>query len=169
MRDTVGGETPNIRAICAPVIRPETTASAASDAAFLPWQQRGPRTCLADHGLAASGAAARGWFKLPGMLTDTAVRKAAFLRMLRNSASVAAAATELGIRRRTAYQWRDSDREFAAAWAGALSQVAPARSPTVGVTLKALGIEVRAPSGHSGFILPVRGRPRARARETGAS
>jgi hypothetical protein len=30
MRDMVGGETPNIRAICAAVFRPETTASAIS-------------------------------------------------------------------------------------------------------------------------------------------
>jgi hypothetical protein len=30
MRDTVGGDTPNIRAICAAVFRPDTTASAIS-------------------------------------------------------------------------------------------------------------------------------------------
>ena len=88
------------------------------------------------------------------MRTDTTVRKAAFPRLLRNGVSVAAAATELGIRRRTAYQWRDSDREFAAAWAAA---TASARQPTVGA-LQALGIVVKTPSGR-GFIMPTGRRP----------
>ncbi len=53
-------------------------------------------------------------FRLAGMRTDSTVKKAAFLRMLRNGSSVQAAARELGINR--PHKWRRTDAAFAAAW-----------------------------------------------------
>lgn len=52
--------------------------------------------------------------------TRTSEKKAAFLAALRERGSVMHAAESAGIGRRTAYDWRDADPEFAAAWEDAL-------------------------------------------------
>ena len=45
--------------------------------------------------------------------------RAKFLDVLRESCNVSEAARAAGIGRRTAYEWRDADEEFATAWAEA--------------------------------------------------
>lgn len=48
--------------------------------------------------------------------TDRARAEATFLEQLRLTCNVSHAARSAGIGRRTAYDWRDADPEFAAAW-----------------------------------------------------
>lgn len=45
--------------------------------------------------------------------------RAKFIEVLRDTCNVSAAARAAGIGRRTVYEWRDADPEFAAAWAEA--------------------------------------------------
>lgn len=47
-----------------------------------------------------------------------------FLAVLRHSCNVSASARAAGISRRAAYEWRDSDPEFAADWADAVEEAA---------------------------------------------
>lgn len=52
--------------------------------------------------------------------------RALFLDELRQRGNVKDAAAAAGIARRTAYQWRDADEEFAAAWVEAIEEAADA-------------------------------------------
>lgn len=56
--------------------------------------------------------------------TDRAVKKQRqeLLDALRSGASVTAACRVVGVPRRTAYQWREDDENFAAEWADALEE-----------------------------------------------
>jgi hypothetical protein len=49
-------------------------------------------------------------------------RKGRFLRVLAKTANVALAARAAGIDKRTAYRWRDRDRDFARRWGDALER-----------------------------------------------
>lgn len=56
--------------------------------------------------------------------TRTPKKQEAFLAALAQRGNVSEACQAAGIGRRTVYQWRDADKDFAAAWDGALDEAA---------------------------------------------